>query len=116
MHVLTTRGGELVALVGPICDNPDCTGCRGWAALDSTRLVEYAVVADRDDIIIIDLELAATAFLEHTGCTKVDPERCAQLAADMAFGAAEIAAGYPIGTRLAAAYSSADDRWSFTPQ
>ena len=116
MQVLTTRGGELVALVGPICDNPDCTGCRGWAALDSTRLVEYAVVADRDDITTIDLEVAAADFLEHTGCTGVDPALCAQLAADMALDAAEIAAIYPIGTRLAAAYDRADDRWSFTPQ
>ncbi len=57
MHVFVTRGGELCALVGPICDNEDCTGCAGWAGLESGHPVDVVTVADRPDITRADLEV-----------------------------------------------------------
>src|SRR6478672_10295264 len=35
VHVLVTRGGELAAPLGPLCDDPDCDCAHELAALDS---------------------------------------------------------------------------------
>jgi hypothetical protein len=114
MHVLVSRGGQLVAVVGPICDDPDCTGCSGFTALDDRQHVEAATVADREDVTLEHLRAAAADFLQRAGWTDVDPEVCAGLALYMAMEAAEIAQAYPVGTRLHADYDRATDVWAFT--
>lgn len=50
MHVFVTRGGELCALFGPVCDSESCTGCAGWVGLESGHPVDVVTVADRPDI------------------------------------------------------------------
>ena len=116
MHVLVGRGGQLAAIVGPICDDPDRTGCSGFASLDDGQLIDGATIADRDDLTPDHLEAAAADFLQRTGWTDVDPQLCAGLAVFMAAEAAEIAEGYPVGTRLHADYDHATDEWVFSQQ
>jgi hypothetical protein len=114
MHVLVGRGGQLAAIVGPICDDPDCTGCSGFASLDDGQLIDAATIADRDEVTLDDLRAAAADFLKRTGWTDADPQLCADLAVYMAGEAAEIAEAYPIGTRLHADYDRAAEEWVFT--
>ena len=101
MHVLTTRGGELVSIAGPLCDNNNCTECASLAGLESGYPVDVATVADRADMTTSELEAAAAHFLKITGWADVDPELAAELATDMASDAAEIAAGFPPAPRCA---------------
>jgi hypothetical protein len=86
-----SSGGQLAAIVGPICDDPDCTGCAGFASLDDGRLIDAATIADRDDVTPHYLRAAAAGFLRRNGWTDVDPQLCADLAVYMAGEAAEIA-------------------------
>lgn len=59
-----------------------------------------------------DLTAAATAFMQRTGWDDEDGE----LAADMAAGALEAAAGYPPGTRLRPRFDHAEECRTFTPE
>jgi len=114
MHVLTTRGGELVSLVGPLCENPTCPGCGGLAGLDSAQLVGFATVANRPDISTTELVSAAAGFVERTGWVDRDPELVAEVAFDMADETAEVAGWYPPGTRVRAAFDRDTDEWTIT--
>jgi hypothetical protein len=114
MHVLTGRGGQLAAIVGPLCDDPDCTGCSGFASLDDGQRIEAATIADREDITPEHLRAAAADFLQRAGWTDVNPQLCGELAVFMAMQAAEIAEAYPVGTRLHVDYDRATDVWAFT--
>jgi len=67
MHLLTTRSGELVSLVKPLCDDRGCTGCAGLVGLDSAELVDFATVVDRPDSGTTALVSAAVGFLERIG-------------------------------------------------
>ncbi len=113
MHVLTTRGGELVSAAGPVCDYDNCTECAGLAGLESGHLIDRATVADRDDITLEDLEAATADFLKRTGWIDVDPELAAELAHDMAANATEVASRYEPGTQLRADYDRQTDLWTF---
>jgi hypothetical protein len=113
MRVLVSRGGQLVAATGPVCDYPDCTECAGLAALDSAHLIATATVADRQDVTFEDLEAAAAHFLKITGWTDAAPDLAAELAHDMACQAAEVASRYEPGTQLQADYDRRSDEWTF---
>lgn len=117
MHVFVTRGGELCALVGPICDNDTCTDCAGWAALESGHRVEAVTVADRPDLTPADIEAAATRYLQttgwHTPGTPLTTEH-AVVIDDMTTGVTVLAASYPAGARLRATFDRATDEFVFT--
>jgi hypothetical protein len=116
MLVLTTRGGELAAPFGPICENDDCQCAHGLAGLDSAHLTTDAVtVADRDDITVEILTGICADFLKRTGWTD-DEELTTELAADMAGLAAAAADGLPPGTRLRPSFNHATESWIFTPE
>ena len=114
MHVLTTRGGELVSLVKPLCDDRGCTGCAGLIGLDSTRLVVLATVADRPDIGTTALVSAALGFLKRTGWVDNDPDLIAEIAFDMVDDSAELASRYLPGTKVRAAFNRDTDEWIIT--
>ena len=113
MHVLVTRGGQLIGITGPICDRNDCTDCAGLAALEGAYLVDSATVADRDEVTFEHLEAAATEFLEYRWGDAIDSELIAELARDMAAQAAEVASWYEPGTQLQADYDRRSDEWTF---
>jgi hypothetical protein len=114
MHVLTTRGGELVSFVEPFCDDPGCPGCAGMVGLDSTRLVVLATVADRPDIDTTALVSAAIGFLKRRGWVDNDPDLIAEIAFDMANESAEVASRYPPGTKVRAGFDRDTDEWTIT--
>lgn len=114
MHVLTTRGGELVGLFGPLFDEPG--GPVGLAGLESAHLVETATVADRADVTLKGLETAATDFLQRTGWAAVDAALAAEVATAMAADVADIASDYPVGTRLHATFDLCTDEWTIVPE
>jgi hypothetical protein len=111
MHVLTTRGGELAAPFGPICTNDECRCAHGLASLESKYPAEIVTVAEQD-ITLEGLTAACADFLARAGWTDEDGE----LAADMAAGALEAAAGFPVGTRLRPRFDHAEECWTFTPE
>jgi hypothetical protein len=114
MHLLTTRSGELVSLVEPLCDDPGCTGCAGLVGLDSGQLVELATVTDSPDTGTSALVSAAVGFLKRTGCVDKDPEVIAEYALDMAALSTEVASWYPPGTKVRAAFDRDTDEWTIT--
>ena len=113
MHVLTTRGGEVVCLE-PVRDEPGCTGSAGLVGLDSAQLVEFASVADRPDIGTTALVSAAAGFLKRTGWVDQDPEVIAEYALDMMALSTEVAGRYPPGTKIRAAFDRDTDEWLIT--
>ncbi len=114
MRVLTTRGGELATVFGPICDDPDCDCARGAVGLDSRYPIESVAVADRDDVSLDDLIAACVGFLRQTGWAEgFGPDATAEVATDMAAEAAEIASRYPLGTRLRPRFDFAAELWAY---
>jgi streptogramin lyase len=114
MHLLTTRSGELVSLVKPLCDDRGCTGCAGLVGLDSAELVDFATVVARPDSGTTALVSAAVGFLERTGWVDKDPELIAEYALDMAALTTEVARGYPPGTMVRAPFNRDTDEWIIT--
>ena len=114
MHLLTTRSGELVSLVEPLCDDPGCPGCAGLVGLDSAQRVELATVADRPDMGATELVSALVAFLKRTGWADKDPEVTAEYALDMAAVCTEVARSYPLGTKVRAAFDRDTEGWTIT--
>jgi hypothetical protein len=106
------RGGELCALVGPLGDN----GPAGIAGLPSARLLELAVVGDRDDITVKSLTAAVMAFRNATGWADLDRALAAEAAEAMALEAADIAAEYEVGTTLRASFDHRTELWALTPE
>lgn len=80
MHVLTGRGGELLAPLGPLCGDEDCECNRSLAALDSSFLAESITVADHD-VTLDDLAAKCTQLLHRTGWAEsLGPDDTAELA------------------------------------
>ena len=108
MRILTGRGGEPAACFGPVLDIATLAGLESLCPLDA------ATVADRDGGTLDQLTAAAVSFLQRTGWTD-DAELIAELAADMADMATQVAADYPVGARLRAQFDRDTDEWTFTP-
>jgi hypothetical protein len=106
MHVLMTRRGELCMPFGGICAN-----CTHGDLASVGHPTELVTVADHD-ISLDDITAAAAAFLDRMGWF----DEGGECAADMATGAAEIAADYPPGTRLRPRFDHTTDGWIFTPE
>jgi hypothetical protein len=96
VHVLVGRGGEFVAPFFPVCGDPSCICHHGLAGLASLCPVEFVTVAEHPDLALEDLTAACAAFLSGTGWD----DESGETALYMACYAAEIANGFPIGTRL----------------
>ena len=107
MRVLVTLGGELAAIVDPVCDNPDRCG-RGGVGLESAYHIADVVVADRDDITPGDLFDACRELLHRTGWTDID-----DVSADIADETAQAAARFPVGTRLQPRYDYRSNQWDY---
>jgi hypothetical protein len=110
MHILTTLTGEIVAPAGPVLDT--------WAdhhltCLASGARVQLALIADRDDITLQQIEAQATEYLRTTGWMAAadDPELITQTAAEMATNCVEIASDYDAGDLLHAEYDAASGEW-----
>ena len=114
MHLLTSRSGELVSLVIPLCDDPDCPSCNGLVGLDSAQRVELATVADSPDTSTTALVSAAVGFLKRTGWVGNDPDVVVDYALDMAALSIEVASRYPPGTEVRAAVDRYTYEWTIT--
>ena len=113
MHVLTTRGGELVSIVGRSATTTAApSALLGRAGI---RLPVDVVTFADCDVSTGELEAAATHFLHITGWADVDAELAAELARDMPDQAAEVASWYPPGTRVRAQFDHGTGEWTFTP-
>jgi hypothetical protein len=112
--VLVTRGGELAAPLGPLCDDPDCDCAHELAALDSAYPADVVTVADRDDVTTEDLIAACAGLLHRTGwADSLGPTDTAELAADMATEVVDAASKYPAGTLLHPWFDRDEERWTY---
>jgi len=112
MRVLAGRGGELAAPFGPICDDDDCACHHGLAGLDSRCPIETITVANLPDLTLQQLTAACADFLAGAGWDDEGGEYSAFMAGE----AAQIAARFPVGTRLRASFDYTACDWTFTKQ
>jgi hypothetical protein len=111
MRVLTTRGGELATVAGPICSWSDCPCWKHGVGLESGYPVDDGlVVAERDGFTLGDLKAACAAFLERKGWDWTDIDELAEMMSDEA---AEIAEQCEPGTRLWPEFNGESEQWDW---